>query len=72
MKSYKVSVWKLSVNKTTKKPTYLVRWVVDGQPFTESHKTKALADRFRAKLVRGYAKTPASAFPLVTGSLGTS
>jgi integrase len=52
VKSYKVSVWKLSVNRTTKKATYLVRWVVDGQSFSESYKTKALADRFRAKLLR--------------------
>ncbi|MBD0736432.1 tyrosine-type recombinase/integrase [Streptomyces sp. CBMA29] len=56
MKSYKVSVWKISVNKTTKKPTYVVRWVVDGQPFGESHKTNALADRFRAKLLRAVEK----------------
>lgn len=56
MKSYKVSVWKLTVNKTTKKPTYLVRWVVDGQAFSESYKTKALADRFRAKLLRAVDK----------------
>ncbi|MBO4256821.1 tyrosine-type recombinase/integrase [Streptomyces griseorubiginosus] len=65
MKSYKVSVWKISVNKTTKKPTYLVRWVVDGQPFSESHKTMALADRFRAKLVRALDK--GEPFDTVTG-----
>lgn len=65
MKSYKASVWKLSVNKTTKKPTYLVRWVVDGHPFSESHKTKALADRFRAKLVRALDK--GEPFDTVTG-----
>lgn len=52
MKSYKVVIWKLSINRSAKKPTYLVRWSVDGQPFHESHKTKALADRFRAKLLR--------------------
>ncbi|WP_329136631.1 tyrosine-type recombinase/integrase [Streptomyces sp. NBC_01476] len=56
MKSYKVSVWKISVNRTTKKPTYLVRWVVDGATFGESHKTNALADRFRAKLLRAVEK----------------
>ncbi|MFG1811233.1 tyrosine-type recombinase/integrase [Streptomyces sp. NPDC049040] len=56
MKSYKVSVWKLSVNKTTKKLTYVVRWVVDGQTFSESHKSTALADRFRAKLLRAVEK----------------
>ncbi|PKV87896.1 tyrosine-type recombinase/integrase [Streptomyces sp. TLI_146] len=51
MKSYKVVVWKLSINRSAKKPTYLVRWSVDGEPFHESHKTKGLADRFRAKLL---------------------
>ncbi|MER6680748.1 tyrosine-type recombinase/integrase [Streptomyces olivaceoviridis] len=52
MKSYKVVVWKLSVNRSAKKPTHLVRWTVDGQPFHESYKTKALADRFRSQLLR--------------------
>jgi integrase len=56
VKSYKVSVWKISVNKTTKKLTYVVRWVVDGQTFSESHKTNALADRFRSKLLRALDK----------------
>lgn len=65
MKSYKVSVWKLSVNRTTKKPTYLVRWTVDGSPFSESHKTKALGDRFRAKLLRAVDK--GEPFDTVTG-----
>ncbi|MFD8280775.1 tyrosine-type recombinase/integrase [Streptomyces solisilvae] len=65
MKSYKVSVWKISVNRTTKKPTYLVRWAVDGTPFSESHKTKALADRFRAKLLRAVDK--GEPFDTVTG-----
>ncbi|OEU85686.1 integrase [Streptomyces abyssalis] len=65
MKSYKVSVWKLSTNRTTKKPTYLVRWAVDGRTFSESHKTKALADRFRAKLLRALDK--GEPFDTVTG-----
>ncbi|WP_328469588.1 tyrosine-type recombinase/integrase [Streptomyces sp. NBC_00448] len=56
MKSYKVSVWKISENKTTKRLTYIVRWVVGGQTFSESHKTKALADRFRSKLLRAVEK----------------
>lgn len=51
MKSYKVSVWKISVNQSAKKPTYLVRWSVEKVPFHEVFKTKALADRFRAKLL---------------------
>mgnify|MGYP001355371766 CR=1 FL=1 len=65
MKSYKVSVWKLSVNRSAKKPTYLVRWAVDGSPFHEVFKTKALADRFRAKLLRAVDK--GEPFDTVTG-----
>jgi len=52
VKSYKVSVWKISENRSAKKPTHLVRWPVDKAPFHEVFKTKALADRFRAKLLR--------------------
>ncbi len=65
MKSYKVTIWKLSINRSAKKPTYLVRWSVDGQPFHESYKTKALADRFRAKLLRAADK--GEPFDTVTG-----
>jgi hypothetical protein len=65
VKSYKVSVWSLSVNKTTKKRTHPVRWVVDGEKFTESYKTKALADRFRSQLVRALDK--GEPFDTVTG-----
>ncbi|TVZ85451.1 tyrosine-type recombinase/integrase [Streptomyces sp. BK340] len=65
MKSYKVVIWKLSINRSAKKPTYLVRWSVGGDPFHESHKTKALADRFRAKLLR--AADRGEAFDTVTG-----
>ncbi|WP_282084373.1 tyrosine-type recombinase/integrase [Streptomyces tendae] len=65
MKSYKVVIWKLSVNRSAKKPTHLVRWSVDGEPFHESHRTKALADRFRAKLLRAADK--GEAFDTVTG-----
>lgn len=65
MKSYKVVIWKLSINRSAKKPTYLVRWSVSGEPFHESHKTKALADRFRAKLLRAADK--GEPFDTVTG-----
>ena len=41
MKSHKVSIWNLSFNKTTKRLSYLVRWVVDGHRFGESYKTEA-------------------------------
>jgi integrase len=65
VKSYKVAVWKLSINRSAKKPTYLVRWSVDGEPFHESYKTKGLADRFRAKLLRAADK--GEPFDTVTG-----
>lgn len=65
MKSYKVVICKLSVNRSAKKPTHLVRWSVDGVPFHEPHRTKALADRFRAKLLRAADK--GEAFDTVTG-----
>ncbi|MFC8131566.1 tyrosine-type recombinase/integrase [Streptomyces sp. NPDC057302] len=55
----------MSINRSAKKPTYLVRWSVDGEPFHESHKTKALADRFRAKLLRAADK--GEPFDTVTG-----
>ncbi|MER6539790.1 site-specific integrase [Streptomyces sp900105755] len=45
--------------------TYVVRWVVDGQPCSESYKTKTLADRFRAKLVGALDK--GEPFDTVTG-----
>ena len=59
------SVWKLTTNRSTKKPTYLVRWTVDGKAFSQSHKTKALADRFRAKLLRAVDR--GEPFDTVTG-----
>lgn len=65
MKSYKVSVWKIALNRTTKKPSYTVRRVVDGAPMSASYKTKALADRFRAKLLRAIDK--GEPFDTVTG-----
>ncbi|MFK0167507.1 tyrosine-type recombinase/integrase [Streptomyces sp. NPDC090306] len=65
MKSYRVAIWKLSVNRSAKKPTHLVRWSVDGEPFHESYKTKALADRFRAQLLRAADK--GEAFDTITG-----
>ncbi|MYT72448.1 MULTISPECIES: site-specific integrase [unclassified Streptomyces] len=65
MKSYKVVIWKLSVNRSAQKPTHLVRWSVEGSPFHDSYKTKPLADRFRAKLLR--ATERGEAFDTVTG-----
>ncbi|MEU9334427.1 site-specific integrase [Streptomyces sp. NPDC048290] len=65
MKSYKVVIWNLSVNRSAKKPTHVVRWSVDGEPFNDSYKTRPLADRFRAKLLRAADK--GEPFDTVTG-----
>ena len=40
MKSYKVSVWKLSTNRSAKKPTYFGPLVRGRAPFHETYKTK--------------------------------
>ncbi|MCX5612189.1 site-specific integrase [Streptomyces sp. NBC_00047] len=51
MKSTDVRVWSIRV-KPGKRPSYQVRWKVAGQLFSETRKTKALADSFRSKLLR--------------------
>ncbi|WP_030442926.1 tyrosine-type recombinase/integrase [Actinoplanes subtropicus] len=57
MSTYDVKIWAIQEHKgkdpKTGKPrsTYRVRWVVAGQVFGESFKTKALAESFRSKLV---------------------
>ncbi|MFE5555220.1 tyrosine-type recombinase/integrase [Streptomyces sp. NPDC056544] len=51
MKSTDVRVWSIRV-KPGKRPSYEVRWKVAGSPFSETRKTKALADSFRSKLLR--------------------
>lgn len=51
------------------KPSYTVRWAVDGAPMSASYKTKALADRFRAKLLRAIEK--GEPFDTVTGLPGS-
>ncbi|WP_415951791.1 hypothetical protein [Streptomyces sp. KLOTTS4A1] len=52
MRTSDVRVWSIRQNKSAKKSTYEVRWVVAGRPFSETRRTKALADSFRAKLLR--------------------
>ncbi|MFC0599499.1 tyrosine-type recombinase/integrase [Streptomyces palmae] len=52
MKSHDVRIWGIR-KRPTKKPSYEVRWKVgDAKPFPETFRTKALADNFRAKLMR--------------------
>ncbi|MEH0636365.1 tyrosine-type recombinase/integrase [Streptomyces bottropensis] len=56
MKSHDVKVWSIR-KRPYKTPSYDVRWKVgDVPPFSETFRTKALADNFRAKLLRAAQK----------------
>jgi integrase len=48
--SFDVRFWKIDVREDRRCP-YRVRWVVAGQPFSDSFMTMALADAFRSQLV---------------------
>lgn len=52
MKSTDVRVWAIRQNKSATKPTYEVRWMVAGNPFSQTRRTKGLADQFRSNLLR--------------------
>ncbi|GAA4997485.1 tyrosine-type recombinase/integrase [Yinghuangia aomiensis] len=52
MKSYKVKIWAIRKNTTSKRPSYQVRWSVDGREFSAVYGTKALAESHRADLVK--------------------
>ncbi|MCZ1002039.1 hypothetical protein O1M63_34865 [Streptomyces mirabilis] len=51
MKSLDVKVWAVR-KRDTKTPSYGVRWSVAGNVFSDSFRTKALADHYRTKLMR--------------------
>ncbi|MFE7774505.1 tyrosine-type recombinase/integrase [Streptomyces sp. NPDC057445] len=51
MKSLDVKVWGVR-KRDTKTPSYGVRWYVAGNVFSETFRTKALADHYRAKLLK--------------------
>jgi integrase len=51
MKSLDVRVWAVR-KRDTKRPSYGVRWYVAGNVFSETFRTKALADHYRTKLMR--------------------
>ncbi|MFB7709805.1 tyrosine-type recombinase/integrase [Streptomyces sp. NPDC056105] len=51
MKSLDVKIWGVR-KRATKRPSYDVRWSVASNVFSESFRTKALADHYRAKLLR--------------------
>ncbi|WP_217182215.1 tyrosine-type recombinase/integrase [Streptomyces sp. AC495_CC817] len=56
MKSYDVRIWGIR-KRPTKTASYEVRWKIAGTlPFSETFRTKALADNFRAQLLRAVQK----------------
>ncbi|MFC6018435.1 tyrosine-type recombinase/integrase [Plantactinospora solaniradicis] len=67
MKSRAVRVWNIRVNKSGKKKTYTVRWIVAGREKSRNFATRALADNFRSDLMqginRGEAFDPATGLP---------
>jgi integrase len=65
VKSYDVRIWSIR-KRPTKTASYEVRWKVAGTlPFSETFRTKALADNFRAQLLRAVQK--GEAFETDTG-----
>ncbi|MEU7857886.1 site-specific integrase [Nonomuraea sp. NPDC049141] len=49
-KSYKVKFWKIRRNASSKKPSYVVRWTVDGKPFSNTLGGSELAENFLSDL----------------------
>lgn len=64
MKSLDVKVWGVR-KRATKTPSYGARWSVAGNVFSDTFRTKALADHYRAKLMR--AMRDGEEFDTVTG-----
>lgn len=52
MSSYDVKIHELQERHGTKSKPWRLRWTVDGRRFERRYSTKALADNFRAKLLR--------------------
>src|SRR5690349_13042884 len=48
--SFDVRFWKIETRKDRRTP-YRVRWIVDGQQFSDSFLTVALAESYRARLI---------------------
>lgn len=63
--TYEVRVWKTQVYKGRKVTSYIVRWKVDGQRWTERFRSKTSADSFRAELLAATRK--GEAFDTDTG-----
>ncbi|MEW1842659.1 tyrosine-type recombinase/integrase [Nonomuraea angiospora] len=49
-RSYKVKFWKIKRNASSKKPSYVVRWTVEGEPFSTTLGGKELAENFLSDL----------------------
>lgn len=52
MKTTDVRIWAIRQDARNKKASHQVRWKVGEKPFSSTFRTKALADSYRAKLVR--------------------
>lgn len=48
--SYKVTFWKIKRNASSKTPSYVVRWTVDGAPFSTTLGGKELAENYLSDL----------------------
>ncbi|WP_020556723.1 tyrosine-type recombinase/integrase [Embleya scabrispora] len=64
-KTYKVRIWAVSRNQSSKKPSYVLRWLVGTERQSATFGTKGLADRFRSRLIR--AAEDGEPFDLVSG-----
>ncbi len=63
--TYRVSIWKTEIYQGKRTTTYYVRWTLDGKPWREVFKGKALAEGFRSDLVAAARK--GEAFDLDSG-----
>jgi hypothetical protein len=52
VKSYEVQIWEITKRADRKASPWRVRWAVAGQRVEETFRTKALANSFRAELVK--------------------
>lgn len=52
MKTTDVKVWGIRQNKSSKKPSYEIRWKTAAEPHSTTRRTKALADSFRSSLLQ--------------------
>ncbi|WP_194890940.1 tyrosine-type recombinase/integrase [Catenulispora pinisilvae] len=63
--TFDVHIWEIRAYKGTRKTTYTVRWKVGGREARKTFDTKALAESFRAELIR--AQRQGSPFDIATG-----